>query len=191
MWQRHAFRPQVHDRLEDRLVLSTAKPTVHAHAPLSPQALAEDRVGTQYNDFVTNFTNAVNDDLYAPTVQGYGYDTPLFSQQLGQSLTMLTEGVVKAIGAPAGTPAVTQIRQQINGSAKTSLRSRLSALTLNSLEIGAAMSSYEGTAVKDIHQSYLQVKKQVAALTAATPTFTTSPATTSTGTSASGTGTST
>jgi len=167
-----AFRPLVLDWLEDRLVLSpvsvaTKAAAVHQRAPLSAQQVATNQVADAYSRFVTNFTEAVNVDLYAPSVSGYAGNAAFFSQQLGQELNTLTTSavsVVKSAGAqPAGSPAVTQVKQAINGSSSSSLRSRLSALTLSSLEVGSAISSYEGTAVEEIQQNYTHVKKDILA----------------------------
>jgi hypothetical protein len=182
-----AFRPRVLDRLEDRLVLShvsvAAKPAaVHQRAPASAQQLAANQVADAYSTFVTNFTEAVNVDLYAPSVSGAMGNAAFFSQQLGQELTTLTTSVVnvvKSAGAqPAGSPAVTAIKQAINGSSSSSLRSRLSALTLSSLEVGSAISSFEGTAVQTIQQNYIHVKKDVLADLPAPTTTSTSSSTT-------------
>ena len=114
-----AFRPLVIDWLEDRVVLShaTAAAAAHPRTPLTAQQIASDQVSNAYSTFVTNFTEAVNIDLYAPNVSGYGANAAFFSQQLGQELSTLTKSVVKSLGSvPAGSPAVTQVRQAINGS---------------------------------------------------------------------------
>jgi hypothetical protein len=170
-----AFRPLVMDWLEDRLVLShvgvaSKAAATHQRAPLSAQQIATDKVSNAYSVFVTNFTEAVNVDLYAPSVSGYAGNAAFFSQQLGQELGTLSKSVVKSMGSqPAGSPAVKQVRLAINGPASTSLGNRLIALTQSSLEIGSAMSSYEGTAVEEIQQNYAKVKKDVlAALPAST-----------------------
>ena len=177
MRKRSAFRPLVMDQLEDRVVLShVGKPKTAA--PPSAQTLATDKVSNAYSNFVTNFTEAVNVDLYAPSVTGYASNAPMFTQQLGQELSTLTQTVVKSLGhEPAGTPVVTQVRQAINGSSSNSLRNRLTALTLSSLEVGSAISSYEGDAVNTIQQNFLRVKKDVLASLPATTTASSSTST--------------
>jgi hypothetical protein len=163
--------------LEDRLVpshvgVAPKAAAVHQRAPLSAQATAGKQVSNAYSTFVTNFSQAVNVDLYAPSVSGYGSNSAFFSQQLGQELNTLTKSVLKSLGSqPAGSPAVAQVRQAIQGSSSTSLRSRLGALTLASLQVGSAISAYESTAIGEIQQNYTRVKKDVlAALPASTTT---------------------
>ena len=51
-----------------------------------------------YSIFVTNFTEAVNVDLYAPNVTGIANNLPMFTQQLQQELTTLEQSVVKSLG---------------------------------------------------------------------------------------------
>jgi hypothetical protein len=178
-----AFQPLVVDGLEDRRLLShlgaaSAAAAVHQQASPSAQAIATTQVSDAYSAFVTNFSEAVNVDLYAPNVSGYGSNAPFFSQQLGQELSTLTKSVMKSLNSePAGSHAVIQIRKAINGSSSSSLRSRLTALTQSSLEVGSAISTYEGTAIKEIQQNYLHVKKEVLAALPAAAT-TSSPTTT-------------
>ena len=100
-----AFRPLVMDWLEDRLVLShvsvASKAAVHERAPLSAQQIAADHVSNAYSTFVTNFTEAVNVDLYAPSVSGAMGNETFFSQQLLARVEQSHEERGQVAGLPA------------------------------------------------------------------------------------------
>jgi hypothetical protein len=150
------------ERLEDRLVLSHAG-HVSTAAPITPQEQTTAKVNAAYTAFVHDFGTAVNNDLYLPSVSGaMGSNVPFFSQQLGQDLTTLERRVLKTLSpGSAGSPAATKVRQSILGSGKDSLKSKLSALTMSSMEVGSSISGYESAAMQEIRQNFMHVDQQV------------------------------
>ena len=153
------------ETLEDRVVQSQLGALSNATAPLDTPARTTARVSGAYKAFVQSFDNAINVDLYMPSMTGSGgSNTPFFSQQLGESLTTLDRNVVKAIGhVPAGSPAAVQIRKSILGPGADSLRSRLSALTMASAGLGSSITAYQNAALQEIRQNFVHVNQQILA----------------------------
>jgi hypothetical protein len=165
-----AFRALAVETLEDRLVLShvsapASSSALHqrSHTPATPQEQLTVKVRAAYGAFEQNFTNMVNTDLYLPGITGsLGSNLPLFSDQLGKDLTTLDEGVLRTMGhGSASTPTGKKVRELIIGSSSNSLKNRLSRLTISSMGLGSAFTSYEATALQEIRQNFLRVKQVV------------------------------
>jgi hypothetical protein len=174
---RRAFRPQVCDLLEDRVVPSpaTLQPPaiVMGHpVPLPPPLEGSPQVQQAFAVFTQFYVQAVDDVLLAPGPNGSvdpAANRAAFDAAVSQALDTLAGNLVSVLGnVPLNSPAVSEVIDTIIGADAGSLESLLMAQSTASIEQAAAAGTPGAVLLPAIGQA-------LARLTGQTPTANSTP----------------
>jgi hypothetical protein len=176
MSNRRAFRPQVTEILEDRLVPSLASiptPTILLGrvVPLPPQVQvqANPQMQAAFDAFIRSYTQAVDHVLLGPPPGGLvdpSANRPAFDAAVKQALGTLASNLVASLGnVSANSTLAAQIYDAIVGDSPGSLESQLLALSTSAIAQNSALSSLTSDATRIIQQTSSRLTTMVEAQT--------------------------
>jgi hypothetical protein len=194
MRNRRAFKPQITELLESRLVPSLASiptPTILLGrvVPLPPQVQVQANPQAQaaFDAFIRSYVHAVDHVLLAPTPGGLvdpSANRPAFDAAVKQALGTLANSLVASLGnVSADSTLAAQIYDAIVGDSPDSLESQLLALSTSAIAQDTSLPSLQSDAIRVVQQASARVTTIVGApgsalvAQAQAATLSTSPAT--------------